>query len=74
MNKITIRFGTTEISREFPTGTTIGQVVGDQDLQAVGGWSDNVKALIGGVEMPTDALAPANGTLVLETAANEKGS
>lgn len=74
MNKLTVQFGTFEVTKDFSSGTTFRDIVQNEDLQAVGGWTDNVRALVNGVEMPLDATVPTSGRIVLETAANEKGS
>ena len=69
---VTIKYGLETISRTVPEGTTIGHLVSDQNLKAVLGFGDNVRALINGIEMSRDVQVPYGSLVSLETACNSK--
>lgn len=74
MKRVSMRYGTTEITREVPEGTTCGQLAQDSSIKALLGCGDNVRFLLNGIEMPAQAMAPDadEGQLVFETRANTK--
>jgi len=70
--QIVVKFGSDQYTRNYPNGTTIGQVLNDVDLKAVTGWGDNVRGTISGVEQPINAVPPEGATVNVETRANDK--
>jgi len=72
--QVTIRFGSDDVTVNKPEGTTIREIVQDHELRVTLGYSDNVRALVAGVEQPLTAIAPDGGTIVLETKANSKAN
>ncbi len=70
----TIRFGSEDITRPFPDGTTIAGVVSNPEIRMTLGYGDNVKALVAGVEQSLQAIAPDGGIIVVETKANDKAT
>ena len=74
MNTITVQFGGQKEARQYPAGSTIGTVLHDQDLKAVMGFSDNVRALVGGVEQPNAAQLSDGMSIFVEMRANSKAN
>lgn len=74
MITIRVRFGSDEVTRQYPQGTNIGTVLGDHDLRVVLGYGDNTRALVAGVEQSTTAIVPDGSTVVIETRANSKAN
>ncbi len=72
--KYTVTYGIESQERESINPPTIGQIIQDPVLKAVLGYSDNVRALVHGVEQPTHAAIPDGCNIVLETKANTKAS
>lgn len=72
--KFTVHFGLESQEKTSILSPTIGQVKSDPVLKAVLGFSDNVRALVHGVEQPDDAIVPDDAEILLETKANEKRS
>jgi len=71
---ITIKYGLDSIVKSYPAAPNAGQVLSDINIRAVLGFGDNVRALVNGVEQPSDSILPDGGTLVVETRANTKAS
>jgi hypothetical protein len=69
---ITIRYGLNSVTRDFPPGITVGQVLRDPNVKAGLGYSDNVKGLLNGVELPPDAILQPDTALVVEARVNAK--
>lgn len=74
MKRITIKYSINELSREVPDQTTVGQLIGDTAVKAALGYGDNIKVLLHGVELPSDAVIPPGETLFVETRANQKAT
>ena len=71
---VTVRYGVESYEKEFPGSPTIAEVRTNSSLKAILGFSDNVRALISGVEQPDDVRVPEGSVVVLETRANQKAS
>lgn len=69
---VTIRYGGRTEARQYPVGSTISTVLNDRDLKAVMEWSDNVRALVGGIEQPTSAMLTDGSSIFIEMRANSK--
>lgn len=69
---ITLRYGIDSASRAVPYNATVGDVVKNATNKAALGYGDNIRALINGVPVPMEALAPNGCTITVETAANSK--
>ncbi len=67
----TIRYGLNQITKDLPAGTTFDSILRNGNIRAALGYSDNVRALVNGVEMPGNADA-AGQTLVIEARCNAK--
>jgi hypothetical protein len=74
MKEIIVVCGTDRASRQFPTDATVGDVVNDHNIRAILGYGDNVRALVGGVEIDFSTDAPAGATIRVETKANTKNN
>jgi hypothetical protein len=72
MKNVTVKYGITSIPRNVDENASFAAIVGDENLQAVLGYGDNVKALVNGIEQPMENIAPAGVTITLETKANSK--
>lgn len=72
--RVTIKYGADEIQKTLDCGATIDDVLGDDNIAAVLGFGDNVKALISGVEQCGDTLIAPGCTIVIETKANSKAN
>lgn len=72
--RFTVTYGIESQYKESTTAPTIGQILDDPTLKAVFGWSDNLRALVHGVEQPREAIVPNEGTVVVETKANCKAA
>jgi len=70
--QITIQYGMTTQPKSYVTPPTFGEVIADQNLRAILGYSDNVRPLVYGVEQPLAAIVPDGANVVLETRANAK--
>lgn len=68
--QITIRYGLNTVTREYADGTTIGTILADPNVKAGLGFSDNVRALANGIELPTGAVSPSS--IVVEARCNSK--
>jgi hypothetical protein len=71
---INIRYGIDSISKSFPNGVRISDLLTNPDLRAVLGYGDNVRALVSGVEQPNDATVADGATVVIETKTNTKNA
>lgn len=69
-----IRYGVDVSSKTYTTNPTVSQVLADQNLRAVLGFGDSVRAVINGVEQPGNAVVPDGATVVIETRANTKAA
>jgi hypothetical protein len=74
MKEITVKMGTERNSMQFPSDATIGQAVENQNMRAILGYGDNIRALIFGVEQDMGTVAPAGSVITVETKANTKNS
>lgn len=76
MNNIAfnVQFGTDNLPTQKPAGFTFGQLKRDSSLKMMLGFSDNVRALVNGVEMPDEAQVEAGTLVLLETKCNSKAS
>jgi hypothetical protein len=72
VKQITVKFGLQSITRQFADEATIGQIIGDANVKAGLGYSDNVRAVMNGVTMPASGFVYSGSTLTIETAANAK--
>lgn len=71
--QITINFGIgNAVTKSYPTGTTVGTVLGDQNLKAVLGYGDNVTAVVDGVRQPATAELSEGDEIQIETAVGYK--
>lgn len=70
----TVKYGVDSVTRTMPGGTSVGDVLDDENVKAVLGYGDSVRCLISGVEQPEDAGIPHQAVLVIETRANTKGN
>lgn len=68
----TLKYGvqTINLSRSF--SPTIGELIADPNAKSVLGYSDNVRALINGVEQNSATICPDGCTVVIENRANSK--
>jgi sulfur carrier protein ThiS len=72
--KVTIKFGpANEVTREFPSGTTVGQVLNQNVLACIGAGS-NVQPLISRRQVPRDTQLVSDTVIELETVANSKAA
>lgn len=70
---VTINFGRSNmVRREFPEGTTVGQVLSDQGARACLGFGDNAVAKIDGVTQSNEKRLVDGDVLDLEVRANQK--
>lgn len=70
---VTLNFGlSNSLSRTFTTGTTIGQVLGDANLQLALGFGKNVVAKIDGVIQDLNARLNDGDEIDIEVKANTK--
>lgn len=72
--EVTIRFGVGNgIVRQFPRGTTIGQIVEDNNVrQSLGYPTNNVRALIGRVSQEFNSAAQNGDVIEIETVGTAK--
>lgn len=70
--QITTRYGLNTVTREVPDGATVADLLRDPNIKAGLGFSDNVKALVNGVELPMNAQLQASSTVVVEARCNSK--
>lgn len=74
MKKIILKYGCEQRPMTVAQSHTVAMITADSTARAVLGYSDNVKALVHGVEQPGDAI-PSDGTTInLETKLNQKAS
>jgi len=71
---VTVRYGVETYDKEFAGSPTIAEVRSNTSLKAILGFSDNVRALINGVEQPDDVRVPEGSVVQLETRANQKAN
>ncbi len=74
MKKVTVVYGSDSRSISVLSGANIGSIVSDSTTKVILGYGDNVKALIGGIEQPFDAVPSDGATITLETVANKKAN
>jgi hypothetical protein len=72
--KVTVKYGLETYEITFAEQQNIGQLKTNTTLRAVLGFGDNVRALVGGVEIGNTSLVPDGATVVMETAANTKAA
>lgn len=66
--QVTINFGVgNSITKSYPVGTTVSQVLGDSNLKAVLGYGENVTAVIDGVRQPGTAELSDGDAIQVET-------
>ncbi len=71
--RITVNFGMSNtLSRDFPSGTTVGNILSDPNLKAALGFGDNVSAKSGGVTLDPGQVLVDGDELDLEVRANKK--
>lgn len=62
--RVTIKYGTgNELSKEFPEGTTLGCVLGNQHVRGSLGYGASVQGHIGGVPQ-SDSIVPPDGVTI----------
>lgn len=72
--QITTKYGVQSVTRTLPDPVTVGDLVRDPNLKAVLGFGDNVRALIAGVEQPSDVALKDGSVVVIETKTNTKNN
>jgi len=72
MKTITIRYGVDRLEKEFEDGATVSQILGAPGVKAGLGFSDNVRALVNGVELDMALSLEDGEELVIETRCNTK--
>lgn len=70
--KIRVQYGVDYSDMDIMSGSTVADLRRDHNLKANLGFSDNVKFLVHGIELPDDAPIPSGSTIVVETKANQK--
>ncbi len=66
--KVSIHFGIgNSVTKEYASGTTVSQVLGDANLRAVLGYGDNVRAVIDGVPQPGTSELSEGDAIHVET-------
>ncbi len=61
---VTIRYGSgNELRKEYPEGTTLGQIINDPNVRAVLGYGQNVTAHVGGLPQ-IDTVRAAQGMTI----------
>lgn len=71
---ITVRYGLQEMTKDFDTPPTLGTLLANRNLQAGLGYGDNIRGLLNGVELGTQAIIPFGTTITVETRANTKAN
>jgi hypothetical protein len=72
MKSITIKYGVDQITKQVEDNLTFGELQNHDGIKAALGYGDNIKTLVDGIEQDDDTVIPANATVRVETAANEK--
>ncbi len=72
MKSITVRYSSDSRTVAVDDNATVGAITKDTTTKIVLGYGDNIKALVGGMEQPVDAIPCDGATLVIETKANSK--
>lgn len=73
--RVTIHFGLgNSVTKEYPAGTTVGTVMGDQNLRAVLGYGENVSPVIDGVRQSCAAQLADGDEIHIETAVGQKAA
>lgn len=73
--KIRVTFGAgNAIERQFPSGTTIGAITGDRNIQAALGYGQNVQALVDRRAVGNQCQLYDDTTIELETISNRKAA
>ena len=70
--KLTIRYGADEVTKNFDSPQTVGDIKDDDNIRAALGFGDNVNALVGGVAQNDATTLPEGAVVTIETAANTK--
>ncbi len=71
--RITVNFGMSNtLSRDFPSGTTVGNILSDPNLKAALGFGDNVSAKSDGVTLDPGQVLVDGDEIDLEVRANKK--
>ena len=74
MKNITVNYGLQTATRSVSNDATYRSILADSNLRALFGYGDNIRCLVSGVAVSMDTIAPANSTVVIETAANTKAA
>lgn len=70
---ITIRYGSgNSLTKDFPAGTTLGCILGNQHVKAALGYGNNVAGHIGGVPQSGSLVPPDGATVSVNDVACEK--
>jgi hypothetical protein len=71
--KVTLAYGTNEVTlNEVKTGTTVGTLKNDPNIQAVLCFGKTVTAKSNGLQLSDETVVVDNSKLVFETAAQSK--
>lgn len=73
--RIRVTFGGgNAVERQFPSGTTVGAIIGDRNVQAALGYGSNVQALIDRRVAGNQCQLYDDTTIEIETVANRKAA
>jgi hypothetical protein len=72
--KITVSFSGNTITKTVASGTTVGTILADRNLQAVLGFGANVQGQVDGVKVGNEAALNEGDELEIVTKANEKAA
>lgn len=72
MNRVNLRYGTRELTREFPATTTIGEILRDQSIRAGLGLPENVTATVNGRTLQSHDRLNGDDDVVFEKQAAAK--
>lgn len=75
MNNISVTIsygGDNRLTRSFPAGTTVGQVITDPSVKASLGFGDNAQAVIDGVRQDSATTLRNGDEIVVESRACQK--
>lgn len=73
MITVTVNYGlSNSLTREFPEGTTVGDIIRNNNIMASLGYGENVVAKIDGVTQETSRRLADGDSVDLEVRANKK--
>lgn len=75
MITITTRFGATnELTKGFPEGTRVSQLLSNQSVKATLGFGDNVQAVVNGSILAVNTVLDDGDVVTIESKANSKAA